>query len=420
MGMNSRSPLKVGVIGAGIVGLSSALHLQRLGASVTLIDRNEPGSSDATSYGNAGILARCSVVPVPTPHILKKAPSMLFGQDGPLFMKWSYFPKLLPFLIPYLKNSKRETVEYIAEHLTPLLDDSVDQHLALAKGTGAEKWIRPCEYMFLYSDRAAFEGDAFGWGLRQQHGFEWYLLEGDDIQQLNPSLSTAYKCAVVMKDHGMITSPGHYIEDLFKAFTRDGGQFERANVRDIERDGEMARLKTEGADLDFDQVVVACGAHSHFLAQKHGATVRLEAERGYHLELIGANRDLTIPVMDAARKFVASPMDGRLRFAGVVEFGGLKAPASKGPTDLLMRGAKAMLPGLEFETKRTWLGHRPGTTDSLPIIGPAPNGDPVHFAYGHHHVGLTAGPKTGRIIAHHVMKTQPNESIDAYRCDRAG
>ncbi len=122
--------------------------------------------------------------------------------------------------------------------------------------------------------------------------------------------------------------------------------------------------------------------------------------------------------MDAARKFVATPMDGTLRLAGLLEFGGLDAPPSRGPTDMLLRGAKAMLPGLEYESKRTWMGHRPAPADSLPVIGPAPASRHVYFAYGHHHVGLTAGPKTGRIVAQHVMGLQPNVNLDAYRCDR--
>jgi D-amino-acid dehydrogenase len=122
--------------------------------------------------------------------------------------------------------------------------------------------------------------------------------------------------------------------------------------------------------------------------------------------------------MDAARKFVATPMDGTLRLAGLLEFGGLNAPASNGPTDSLLRGAKAMLPGLEYDSKRTWMGHRPAPADSLPVIGPAPASRHVYFAYGHHHVGLTAGPKTGRIVAQHVMGLQPNVNLDAYRCDR--
>ena len=144
----------------------------------------------------------------------------------------------------------------------------------------------------------------------------------------------------------------------------------------------------------------------------------LESERGYHLGLLNANKRPLLPTMDASRKFAVTPMDGVLRLAGVIEFGGLELPAANGPSDLLLRGARAMLPGLEYETKRHWMGHRPSTADSLPVIGPAPASKRVCFAYGHHHVGLTAGPKTGRIVAQHVMGHQQNLSLDAYRCDR--
>ena len=409
---------RVAVVGAGIVGVSCALHLQRLGALVTLIDRQEPGHVDAASYGNGGVLARCSVIPVATPGILKKAPSMLMSSDGPLFLRWSYLPRLLPWLVPYLQSSKRESVEYIARNLAPLVFDSVDEHRALAQGTGAERWIRLCEYMFLYESQEAFEHDAFGWGLRREHGFEWDALQGEAIRERNPDLSPNYGFATAMKDHGMIANPGNYVSDLAKGFAAAGGDVIRANVKRVETGDDRIVLKTDGDDIIAEKAVVAAGAWSHSLAKRLGANVPLESERGYHLELTSANRQLTVPVMDAARKFVATPMDGALRLAGVVEFGGLHAPASKGPVDLLVRGAKAMLPGLEYETKQVWMGHRPAPADSLPIIGPAPASRDVHFAYGHHHVGLTAGPKTGRIVAQHLLGLQPNFNIDAYRCDR--
>jgi D-amino-acid dehydrogenase len=192
----------------------------------------------------------------------------------------------------------------------------------------------------------------------------------------------------------------------------------RANIKQVDTGAEGVVLKTDGDDIQAEKVVVAAGAWSNLLAAKLGANVPLESERGYHLELSGANKLPSVPVMDAARKFVATPMDGVLRLAGILEFGGLNAPASRGPTDLLLRGAKAMLPGLEYESKQTWLGHRPAPADSLPVIGPAPASRRAYFAYGHHHVGLTAGPKTGRIVAQHVMGLQPNVDLDAYRCDR--
>jgi len=416
--MSATPSPKIAVIGAGIVGVSCALHLQRLGASVTLIDRQEPGGVDAASYGNAGILARCSMVPVTTPGIMLKAPSLLFDADGPLFIRWPYLPRLLPWLIPYLRSSKPERVEHIARNLAPLLFDSVDEHLALAKGTDALRWVRPCQYMYLYENRQAYERDSFAWGLRRTHGFDWQTLEGDAVRELNPDLSDKYRFAVLLDDHGMITNPGNYVSDLASGFVAAGGQLIRANINQVETTEDGVVLKTDGEDIVSDNVVVAAGAWSHLLAGKLGANVPFESERGYHLELTNANKQLNIPVMDAARKFVAAPMDGVLRLAGVVEFGGLEAPASNGPTELLLRGARSLLPGLEFDAKQTWMGHRPAPADSLPVIGRAPGSSKVCFAYGHHHVGLTAGPKTGRLVAQHVMGMQPNVNLDAYRCDR--
>lgn len=416
--MNASKSPRIAVVGAGIVGVSSALHLQRLGATVALIDRQEPGNADAASYGNGGILARCAVVPVATPGILRKAPRMLFSPDGPLFMRWSYLPRLLPWIVPYIRSSSRKNVEHIARNLAPLLFDSVDEHRALAQGTDAERWLRPCEYMYLYKSRDAFENDAFGWGLRREHGFEWQTLQDDAIREFDPVLSPSYKFAVVLKDHGLIANPGNYIKDLAKSFAAAGGEIIQTNILEVDIINNGVVLKTNGNDIEAEKVIIAAGAWSHYLAAKLGANVPLETERGYHLDLVGANKQLSLPVMDAARKIVATPMDGALRLAGVLEFGGLDAPASKGPPNLLLRGAKAMLPGLEFESKRTWMGHRPAPADSLPVIGQAPASRQVYFAYGHHHVGLTAGPKTGRIVAQHVMGLQPNISLDAYRCDR--
>ena len=408
----------IAVVGAGIVGVSTALHLQRLGASVTIVDRNEPGDDSAASYGNGGVLARCSVVPVATPGIMFKAPKMLFSPDGPLFLRWSYMPRLLPWLIPYLRASSKKNVEYIARNMAPLLYDSVDEHKALAQGTGAEQWVQSCPYMFLYESRSAFEGDAFGWSLRREHGFEWDILEGDAVREFSPDLSPEYKFAVIMKDHGMITNPGNYLRDLAKGFVAAGGTIIKADIKDVETLDDGIILKTDGDDITADKVVIAAGAWSHKLAKKLGGNVPLESERGYHMELFSASKQPCVPVMDARRRFVVTPMDHALRLAGTLEFGGLDAPASKGPPELLLRGARAMLPGLEFESKKVWLGHRPAPADGLPVIGSAPANERTFFAYGHHHVGLTAGPKTGRIIAQHVMGHQNNINLDVYRCDR--
>lgn len=416
--MNTTKPPNIAVVGAGIVGVSCAVHLQRLGAAVTMIDRQQPGGSAAASYGNAGILARCAVVPVATPAMLLKAPAMLFASDGPLFLRWSYLPQLLPWLIPFIRSASRKRVEYIVRNLAPLLFDSVNEHRALARGSDAERWLRTCEYLYLYKNRKAFARDAYDWDLRREYGFQWDTLQGAEIREFDAVLSSKYEFAVRLKEHGMIANPGSYVSDLAKSFAAAGGKVVRANIKQVSTRNGGVVLQADSRDIAADKVVIAAGAWSHKLATKLGANVPLESERGYHLELLQANIAPAVPIMDTAHKCVITPMQDSLRVAGVIEFGGLEAAASKPPVELLLRAAKAVLPGLEYETKSSWMGHRPATVDSLPVIGPAPSNRQVYFAYGHQHIGLTASAKTGRVVAEHIMGLHQNFNLNAYRCDR--
>jgi D-amino-acid dehydrogenase len=408
----------IAVIGAGIVGVSCAIHLLRLGKKVLLIDRLGP--AEGTSHGNAGVLACCSIIPVTTPGLLFRAPKMLFSKDGPLFLKWGYMPKLMKFLIPYLWASKTETVEHVAKNLTPLLADSVDEHFNVSEGSPARKWLKKTAYMFVYKTRADYEADSFSWNLRKKHGFEWEVLEGDAIQKQEPAISTSYKCAVLVQEHGMVSSPGEYVKDLAKSAVSEGAELRLVGVDEIQQTENGVILKTDDGDIAAQAAVIATGAWSAALAKKHGANVPLETERGYHVVLEEPSIQPTIPIMDTTRKFVTTPMADGLRLAGIVEFGGLTAAPSKGPTNLLLRGINALLPGFKYKSKQTWMGHRPATADSLPVIGRSPTSDNVYFGYGHHHIGLTAGPKTGRLIAEMVAGLQPNIDLHAYRANRYG
>ena len=156
--------MHVAVIGAGIVGVSTAIWLQREGHQVTLIDRVGPAAG--TSHGNAGVLAAGSVVPIPVPGLIPKIPGLLLDRDQPLFLRWSYLPRLLPFLLSYLANGRHAPVERISASLAELLRDSPDQHLALAAGTGSERFVKKGDYLYAYTNRRAFESDRSGWDLR--------------------------------------------------------------------------------------------------------------------------------------------------------------------------------------------------------------------------------------------------------------
>jgi D-amino-acid dehydrogenase len=410
----SDTPKTVAIVGAGIVGVSTAIWLLREGHKVVLIDR--AGPAEGTSFGNGGVLASCSIVPVTVPGLLGKAPKMLFSANQPLFLRWGYLPRLMPWLLKYLGRANARDAERTAAALTPIVGDSLADHLALSDGTGAAKWVVPSDYLFIYKDRAHFEGDAFGWALRAANGFEWDELEGDAFKQYDPAFGPDLQFAIRLKNHGRITDPGQYVKDLAAHVEREGGQFIKADIADFrQKNGKVTGVQVEGGEvIRCDAVVIATGAWSGPLTKKLGLNVPLESERGYHIEFWNPSFMPRSPVMVASGKFVATPMEGRLRLAGVVEFGGLDAPASKAPLELLRKNARVAFPGLKWSEETEWMGHRPAPVDSIPVIGAVPGLSGAFTGFGHHHIGLTGGPKTGRLLAQLISGRQPNVDLSVY------
>jgi len=399
--------MRIIVAGAGIVGVSCGIWLQRAGHDVTIVDRAGPASG--TSHGNAGVLAAGAIIPVTTPGLMMRAPAMLLSRDGPLFLKWAYLPRLFPFLQRYLRHATDAHVDYYASAMTQLMYDTVDQHRALARGTGAEQFIYADDYCFGYATKAAFEADAYGWEKRKAHGYEYEVLTGASYGQDNPIFGDAFEIVVRCKNHGRIGDPGRYVKALADHFVDQGGTLQIAEITDLEMDGaEITGLKTAGDVLRADRIVFALGPWSKEIAHKLGVKVPFESERGYHIELINPSQMPTNPMMVASGKFVLTPMDGRLRAAGVIEFGGLKKGPSRGPFDMLRRQVKQLLPDLQYDDVVEWMGHRPAPADSLPLIGANDPEGRSYSAFGHQHVGLTGGPKTGRIIADLVDGEKPN------------
>lgn len=411
----SKAP--IAVIGAGIVGVSAALWLQRDGHRVVLIDREGPAAG--TSYGNGGVLASCGVVPVNAPGLLKKAPGMLLDADSPLFLRWSYMPKMLPWLSAYLKRANAKDTRAAARALTALLYDSVEQHQVLAAGTPAERWLKPSDYVFVYDKRADFEADSFGWQLRRELGFSWDEMDPKTFAQYEPAFAGSGKMAIRLKNHGHITDPGKYVEDLVAHFVAEGGKLEIAEVTDLDIErNKVSAVTTSTGTIACSAVVLAAGVWSKPLAEKLGVDVPMETERGYHIELINPSVMPSVPFMLVSGKFVVTPMDGRIRCAGIVEFGGLESGPSEAPFALLEKQVKQAIAGLEWERTERWMGHRPAPCDSIPLIGPFPGLENAYAGFGHHHIGLTGGPKTGRLIAEMVASKRTNTDLAPYQVSR--
>jgi len=405
------------VIGAGIVGVSTAIWLQRSGFKVTIIDQKGPATG--ASHGNAGILAASSIIPVPNPSLIKKLPFYLLSKDSPVFFKMSYLPKMFPFLISYLSKSNLREVNKYAERMTPLIFDTVCQHKSLAKGTGAEKFISYQDYCFGYETEKNFLNDKKVWKLRQKHGLPFEVVNGNEFSNFDPFYKDLFDVIVKCKNHGKINDPGLYVKTLCDHFLSQGGELIISKVNDISsKNLNDVIVKIESDSLIANKIVVATGAWSKKILKKFKIKMPLESERGYHVEYVEPNFYPKVPMMLTSKKFVITPMDGRIRVAGLVEFAGLKAHKRKPPLNLLKNKIKVLFPNLKCKEKIEWLGHRPALVDSLPMLGYLDKNKQILVAFGHQHLGLTAGAKTGRIVSDLIIGNDIKLKISNYRPNR--
>ncbi len=315
----------------------------------------------------------------------------------------------MPFLFKYLAHANIEHVQTYATAMSQLLYDTVEQHKSLAKGTGAEHYIHATDYLFGYDTEEAFEKDHFAWNLRSKLKHDFDILKGDALKNIDPIYRDAFKVIVVNKNHGKISDPGEYIKQLAKYFVNNNGEILRANITSFQqKDSTIVGLETDNGVHRADHIIFTLGPWSGDISKRLGLNIPFETERGYHIELINPSKMPQNSIMVSSGKFVVTPMNGRIRLAGLVEFGGLKAEASKAPIELLKKNAKKLFANIEYDNITEWLGHRPTTANSLPLIGRINSYKNVLVGFGHQHVGLTGGAKTGRILAELLDEREPN------------
>ena len=406
----------IAIVGGGIIGISSALYLVRRGCKIVLIDRDFNGKP--ASYGNASWLSSPSITPVVMPGMFRKIPKMLFSKDGPLFLRFPGVLKAIPFLLKYLSYAKTDKVEYISKHLASLLSDSVGEHKKLAEGTKATRWIEESSFLFIYKNKDDFIKDSFTWDLRKRHGFNLIEIEKNEIQNLLPGLSNEYQFAIKINNQGYISNSQNYLNDLINGFKELGGEIVEDEVIDIISKENQVEIITKNSKLITDNVLISSGIYSESFSKKFGVEVPIQSERGYHLELFQTNIRIKYPIMNGYLKLAITPRPTGIRFAGLVEFGSVNSKPNNKAYELLLRNAKSMFPGIAYDNKQEWSGHRPSTVDSLPIIGPSKIDNKVFFAYGHHHIGLSAGPKTGEMISKVIGRDNDQYNLKAYRPDR--
>jgi D-amino-acid dehydrogenase len=411
---------KVTVIGAGIIGMSTAAFLQRAGHDVTVIDRVGPG--EGCSFGNAGGIAFAEIMPTIHPRILLKLPGWLMDPLGPLTIRWRYLPKALPWFLAAARDAAPSRVEAITAARAALGIRVVADFETLLKDAKAHDLMVYRETLRVFDTEAQFAAEANERDIKARHGFPVQVYSGGEAREMEAALSPH---VTRVTSHGgwyFVRNPEGVVKAIAQRFVGGGGKIMRDDVMDIVRDGgNVSGLTLASGGLHaIEKLVICAGAYSHLLARQLGENVLLEAERGYHIVLPEPGVSLSRSITYARTPAAATPMDMGLRLAGTDEFAGLEAEPNYARADALYHVFKKILPGLRAPDEKAtrWMGRRPGLPDSLPVIGPSKTMANVFYGFGHGHMGLTWGPTTGRLIAEMMTGVAPNMEMHPFRVDR--
>ena len=405
------------VIGAGVVGLSTALYLQRSGIQATVLD--PLGPAGGASFGNAGMLSPDTATPIAMPGMLRKVPGWLRDPLGPLAVRPSYFPRALPWLMQWVKAGRLSRVLAVSDAMRALHRQTLDCWRELLGNDLYHDLIRPSGQVNVWEGDDSSPTEAVEQRIRDRHGIKTQMLNADDLRQMFPGLARDITRGLLIPNNGYTVSPQRIVHSLAALFRSAGGDFitERA-MKLIPREGGGYTVMTNLANRDTKQLIVAAGAWSAQLLGPLGVRVPLETERGYHAMLFTPSLQLPMPISSKTRAFFMTPMEDGLRVAGTVEIAGLDAPPDERRAKILVDHARRLFPGLHSSEVRYWMGFRPSTPDSLPILGPVTGHPGLWLAFGHGHFGMSGGPPSGRLLARLITGQQPGIDPAPYGVQR--
>ena len=402
---------KIGIVGAGIQGISNALFLQKKGFEVTIFDRELPGSPVA-SYGNAGHFSPYASVPINRPDVLSDVPAMLLSSTGPLALKWNYVPKMIPWFLQFIKNCTTKKMMHTAKNMHQILDLALPAYDELFDEIELGELVEKKGILYIWNDKS-LKSRELEIKVRNELGVDQQVVTPKEIHDLEPNIKPIYHGGVYYQHGRHARNPKKILLKLFELFLKKGGKFLKINIKDIKFDEEKPVIKAETQSFLFDKIVIACGSFSKKLTDNLDEKIPLDTERGYHVHFKDCDHLLSRPVIFQNRGFGITPMEQGLRVVGTVEFGGLNNPLSKSRIKNLINNAKYMMGDLP-EHEDEWLGFRPTLPDYLPVIGPSKKYKNVYYCFGHHHLGWTLGPISGKIISGMIAEENTNLDLKPY------
>ena len=408
------------VLGAGMVGVGAALHLQQRGRDVILVDRNEL-AGEGTSFGNAGIIECASVFPYMFPRDFGQILQYAMNRAPQVRYALSDLPSFLPWLVRYFLASSPQRALHSAMSELPLIRRSLVEHEALIAEAGVPELLRRSGWIKLFRSDATLANAVRDFERAKAYGVAGEVLDSNAIAAREPNLTGDFAGAVYLPAPGFVPDPGGLAKAYAALFKRKGGRFWVGDAKTLEQSAGGWRIAgPEGAAVA-REVVVALGPWSDLVFRPLGYSIPLSVKRGYHLHLAPrGNAALSHPVLDSDLGYLLAPMNRGIRLTTGVEFARRDAPPTPIQLERALPSAHALFPLGEAIDAKPWMGARPCLPDMLPVIGKAPRHAGLWFDFGHQHHGLTLGPVTGRLLAEMMTGETPFADPSPYAVERFG
>jgi D-amino-acid dehydrogenase len=396
-----KTPRNAIVVGAGIVGLSVAWHLQELGVDVHVVERHDVAS--AASWGNAGWLTPGLATPLPDPHVLRYGLKGIFDSRSPLYVPPRFDPGLWKFLLRFATHCTPRTWDQSMRSYVPINNLALEAFDELTNaGVQGTTIAQPIYAAYHHASQAApllheaetLNAMGLAWGVRE--------VSGDEGRRLQPLLGPRIDHVVAIEDQRYF-DPGAFVHALADAVRARGGRITTgARVTALETKTDGVRVVTPAETLRSDVVAVATGTWVGELARQLGVRTEVRAGRGYSFS-VPTEVAATAPIYLPAQRIACTPYRGGLRVGGTMEFRPAQAALNPKRVANLVEAGQSMLTGVRWEEKTdVWVGPRPVSVDGLPLIG-ATQAPSVFLAGGHGMWGATLGPITGRLLAEQMV-----------------
>ena len=407
----------VAIIGAGVVGMASACALNRKGYEVTVFDPYYPGEG-GSSKANAGHIGASDIFPLSTPGIYWKALKMLMDSDAPLKVPLTDFWSQIPWFWRFLRTSNENRFKRATDALSYLCYNSIKDTKELLEYSKIAEKLEQNGCAFIYDTELSFNKSIKSWDERSSRGFSSEVLNAKKIAEITPTINEKFKYAYLSHHWAKVSEPKDIVQGLADSAKINGVTFRQERVDSVCEKLNSILINFDKGNTKYDAVVIAAGINSVSLAKSLGDFLPMTAERGYNLTIPLSNIDIDIPIVFADRGIVATSLESGLRIGGWAEYAHLSRPANPNYFDSIARISKDLFPGLNIENANYWMGSRPSTPDSVPVISKSPKIDKVFYNCGHGHYGLTHAATSAKLLCSLIEGEQNSNEIKALSIDR--